>query len=247
MDVNISRKRPRPVIKNLHLSFEVAPYQVNWPPIGDHTGDIHFISCCLVAQSCPTLCNPMNCSLPSSSVHGIFQARILEWGAISFSRGSSRPRDRTHIFCIGRRSLYHWANREAHLCWYLAEFENKDIDQKMKHASARGTASAWGKLPALYTVPFFRKPQYTRIYPQMLFWSTRNYIGRSWKGPLRTSREGKAWGLWFLSQWKVRQNHVTLHCTAPSRASHGIILNIPSQTFFLTLEIGHLLNWKYCL
>ena len=45
----------------------------------------------IVAQSCPTLCNPVNCSLPGSSVHGIFQARILEWVAISFSRGSSPP------------------------------------------------------------------------------------------------------------------------------------------------------------
>ena len=42
-----------------------------------------------VAQSCPTLCDPMDCSLPHSSVHGIFQARVLEWVAISFSRGSS--------------------------------------------------------------------------------------------------------------------------------------------------------------
>ena len=42
-----------------------------------------------VAQSCPTLCDPMDCSLPGSSVHGIFQARVLEWGAIAFSRGSS--------------------------------------------------------------------------------------------------------------------------------------------------------------
>ena len=46
-----------------------------------------------VAQSCLTLCNPMGCSLPGSSVHGIFQARILEWVAISFSRRSSWPRD----------------------------------------------------------------------------------------------------------------------------------------------------------
>ena len=53
-----------------------------------------------VAQLCPTLCDPMDCSLPGSSVHGIFQARILEWVAISFSRGSSRPRDRTRVFCI---------------------------------------------------------------------------------------------------------------------------------------------------
>ena len=50
-----------------------------------------------VAQSCLTLCDPMNCSLPGSSVHGIFQAIVLEWIAISFSRGSSQPRDRTPV------------------------------------------------------------------------------------------------------------------------------------------------------
>ena len=49
--------------------------------------------CVLVAQSCLTLCEPMGCSLPGSSVHGIFQARILEWVAIPFSRESSLPRD----------------------------------------------------------------------------------------------------------------------------------------------------------
>ena len=50
-----------------------------------------------VAQSCPTLCDPMDCSLQRSSVHGIFQARVPEWVAISFSRGSSQPRDRTWV------------------------------------------------------------------------------------------------------------------------------------------------------
>ena len=55
----------------------------------------------------------MNCSLPGSSVHGISQARILEWVAISFSRGSSLPRDQTHVSCIGRQIIYHWATREA--------------------------------------------------------------------------------------------------------------------------------------
>ena len=53
--------------------------------------DYKFLS--LVAQSCPTLCDPMDCSLPGSSVHGIFQARVLEWVAIAFSRGSFRPSD----------------------------------------------------------------------------------------------------------------------------------------------------------
>ena len=55
---------------------------------------------CAHAQSRPTLCNPMDCSLPGSSVHGILQARMLEWVAVSFSRGSCRPRDQTHIPCI---------------------------------------------------------------------------------------------------------------------------------------------------
>ena len=55
-------------------------------------------------QSCPILCNPMDCSLPGSSVHGIFQARTLEWTAISFSRGFSGPRDQTWVFgIVGRR------------------------------------------------------------------------------------------------------------------------------------------------
>ena len=52
-----------------------------------------------VTQLCQILCNPMDCSLPGSFIHGIFQARILEWVAISFSRGSSRPRDRTRVSC----------------------------------------------------------------------------------------------------------------------------------------------------
>ena len=59
-----------------------------------------------VAQSCPTLCDPMDYSLPGFSVHGIFQARVLEWGAISFSRGSSRPRDWTQVSCIVGRRFY---------------------------------------------------------------------------------------------------------------------------------------------
>ena len=60
-------------------------------------------------QSCLTLGDPMDCSPPGSSVHGILQVRILEWVAISSSRGSSRPRDRTRVTwvsCIDRRVLY---------------------------------------------------------------------------------------------------------------------------------------------
>ena len=67
-----------------------------------------------VSKSCPTLCGPMDCSPPGSSVHRISQARILQWVAISFSGGSSRPRGQTFVSCIGRPILYHWATRGAH-------------------------------------------------------------------------------------------------------------------------------------
>ena len=66
-----------------------------------------------VAQSCPTLCDPMDCSLPGSSVHGIFQARILEWVAISFSRRPSQPRDWTWVSWTAGRIFTAWAAREA--------------------------------------------------------------------------------------------------------------------------------------
>ena len=57
----------------------------------------------LVTQSRPALCNPMDCSPPGFSVHGILQARILEWIAIPFSRGTSQPRDQTLVSCIAGR------------------------------------------------------------------------------------------------------------------------------------------------
>ena len=66
-----------------------------------------------VAQSCLTLCDPMDCSLPGSSIHSIFQTRVLEWVAISFSRGSSQPRDRTQVSCITGRCFTLWATRES--------------------------------------------------------------------------------------------------------------------------------------
>ena len=66
-----------------------------------------------VAQLCPTLYDPLGYSLPGSSVHGIFQARVLEWVAISFSRGSSQPRDWTQVSHIVGRCFIIWATREA--------------------------------------------------------------------------------------------------------------------------------------
>ena len=74
---------------------------------------------CSVAQLCLTLCNPVDCSPPGFSVHGISQARTLEWPAISFSRGSCQPRDWTCVSCIGRQALYHQATWGAPQCLLL--------------------------------------------------------------------------------------------------------------------------------
>ena len=70
---------------------------------GQPVGIIFLIQscCCLVAKSCPTLCDPRDCSPPGSSVHGISQARILYWVAMPSSRGSSLPEDWTHLSCTG--------------------------------------------------------------------------------------------------------------------------------------------------
>ena len=88
------------------------------PTIGEDVEQqkLSLTAACWVAKSCLTLCDPMDCSPSSSSVHGISQAGILERVAISFSRWSSWPRDWTLISClISRQILYHWATWEAPL------------------------------------------------------------------------------------------------------------------------------------
>ena len=81
-----------------------------WP-----RGDAMCVSVCVCSapQLFLPLCNPKICTPPGSSVYGISQARILEWIAISFSRGCSQTRDWTWPSCIGRRILYHWATWRA--------------------------------------------------------------------------------------------------------------------------------------
>ena len=75
--------------------------------------------CCLVNKLCLTLWNPMDYSLTGFSVHGISQARIMEWVVISSFRGSSWRRDGTCVFFIVGRFFYHWATREAQIHIYI--------------------------------------------------------------------------------------------------------------------------------
>ena len=80
---------------------------------------------CVFSQLCLTVCDHMDCGPPGSSVHGIIQARILEWVAISSSRGSSQPRNWTHISCgscIAGGIFTCWAIGEAHLSRILPSY-----------------------------------------------------------------------------------------------------------------------------
>ena len=91
--------KSRTWLSDFHSSFRIINIDI------EHT--------CMHAkllQLCPTLCNTMDCSLPGSSVHGILQARILEWVAMPAFRGSARPRDQTrvsYVSCISRQVLYY--------------------------------------------------------------------------------------------------------------------------------------------
>ena len=103
-----------------------------------------------VTHLCPSLCDHMDCSSPGSSVHGILQARILEWGAIPFSRGPSWPRDQTQVSCIAGRFFTVSATRETclfillRLIFCYAIF----INHKLNHAPSLQVSvkfSSWNK------------------------------------------------------------------------------------------------------
>ena len=81
-------------------------------------------------KSSPAFCDSTDFSLPGSSVHGIFQARILNWVAISYSRGSSWSRDRIHVPCMGRRILYHHATWENPLLRPCKQTKTKNWGKK---------------------------------------------------------------------------------------------------------------------
>ena len=91
----------------------LSPFSLKSTDLISVTIDFFFYSSHLVTQSGPTLCDPKDCNPPGFSVHGLLQARILGWVAISFSRGSSRPRDRTPVSCIAGRFFTDWGMNEV--------------------------------------------------------------------------------------------------------------------------------------
>ena len=132
----------------------------------------------LVAQSCPTLCNPMDCSPTDSSVHGILQARMLEWVAIPFSRGSSKPKDRTLVSCIAGRSFTIWTTREAQFPWrrewlptpaFLpGEFhEQRSLEGYSPWGCKESDTTGWLALPSRWQstnlIPHHRSPMWLQM------------------------------------------------------------------------------------
>ena len=135
---------------------------------------IYICVCVLVSQSCPTLCDPMDCSLPGSSVHGIFRARILEWVAISFSKGSSLPKDRTQVSCTASRFFTIWATREAHgtryfLPYYVSHFQMGK--QRLKEKIVRGKLQGWEQTQVHLGPVFHRSAVLHRLSLQMFRWA----------------------------------------------------------------------------
>ena len=117
-----------------------------------------------VAQSCPTLCDPMDCSPPGSLIYGIFQAWILEWVAISFSRGCSPPRDWIWVSCLVDRHLTVQATREQMIQLNhednLQGFQNLPVSQVSTVLCRKMTAfplaytKTWAKKRSFLTLPF---------------------------------------------------------------------------------------------
>ena len=118
--------------------FLSSSYHINSPLVsnpGSHTENTLTSLCSLqvgdkwkvlVAQSCLTLCDPLDCSPPVSSVHGILEA-ILGWVASPFSRESSQPRDQTQVSCIAVRFFTVWATRKASLWVIVLNLESKPL------------------------------------------------------------------------------------------------------------------------
>ena len=102
------------------LNWEIRVYSLSYCLCGAQQIFIkYFIFCvfCVSDSACLILCDTINCSLPHSSIHGVLQARILEWIAMPFSRGSSWPRDQTQVSCIADRFFTTWAQGKPVPIW----------------------------------------------------------------------------------------------------------------------------------
>ena len=146
--------------------------------------------CVKSLHTCLTLCNPMDYNLPGFSVHGILQARILEWAAMPSSRGSSRPRDRTHVFyvsCIGRRVLYDQHHRLYYVLSHVLLFCNAG-NSSPPGSSVHGIFQARMLKWIAYTYTYVYIYKRTHVYG--CIWGTREWCLSWYRTRLQCGRSG---------------------------------------------------------
>ena len=159
----------------------------------------------LITQLCPTLCNPVDCGLPGSSVHGIFQARELEWVAISFSGGSFWSRDWTWVSCIWYRCFTTWATREAQSSKVTFKILQARLQQYMKWELADVQAG-------------FRKGRGTRDQIVNISWIKEKARHFQKTSTSASSTKLKPLTVWITINWKIlRDGNTRLPYLSPEK------------------------------
>ena len=131
----------------------------------------------LVTQSCLTLCDPMDCGPPASSVHGVLQGRILEWAAITYLSRSSQPKHQTWVSCIAGRFFTIWVTKEALLKHYLFYSNQFSSDQQIcvywgwPKSSFRVSGRWFGKLKQTFGQPMTTSGSITQFLDKVYFYS----------------------------------------------------------------------------
>ena len=202
----------------------------------------------LVTQSCPTLWDPMDYSLPGSSVHGIWQARILEWVAIPFSRGSSWPSNWTQVFCIVDRFFTDWRSEERRVgkeCQTLFFWGSKisadgDCSHEIKRRLLLGR-KVMTNLDSIFKSRDIALPTKVRLVKAMIL-PVVMYGCESW-----TVKKAECWRidaseLWCWRRvlrvpWTARRsNQSILKEISPGISLEGMMLKLKVQYF------GHLMR-----
>ena len=176
----------------------------------------------LVTQLCLTLCDPMDCSPPGSSVHGILQARILEWIAICFSRGSYWLRDWTQVSCIAGKLFTVWATRESLRSWTGPENSWLYTNSQIYSTAIDGTSGkdaayqCWrqGFRPWVGKIPWRRAWQPTPVFLPGESHGQRSLVGYSAQGHKESDTTEANYRAYlpstFAKMWKSRSQRSTI-------------------------------------
>ena len=141
----------------------------------------------MLTQLCSTLCDPIDCSPSGASTHGIFWVRMLEWVAISFSRGSSLPRDWTHIYyvtCIGKCILYLCATWEAHELLRPIGWSRNDVVRLLRLSLKRPCSLCFHHFATFMNLSWVGKIPWRRKWQPMPVFLLETPMGRGawWAG-----------------------------------------------------------------